>query len=66
MDATPISCPANIGKTKSEDLAIELSIVLTTPHVFALFFLHNSKILMKHKSKVYPKMEIIEEDTIYI
>ena len=30
------------------------------------FFLHNSKILMKHKSKVYPKMEIIEEDTIYI
>ena len=43
VEATPISGPAWIGKTKSEDLAIELSITLTIEQVFTLFFLHRSR-----------------------
>ena len=43
VDATPISGPAWIGKTKSESLAIELSTTLTIPQVFTLFFLHFSR-----------------------
>ena len=43
VDATPISGPAWIGKTKSEDLAIELSTALTTEQVLTLFFLHKSR-----------------------
>tara|TARA_B100001939_G_scaffold338573_1_gene344317 strand:- start:481 stop:831 length:351 start_codon:yes stop_codon:yes gene_type:complete len=30
------------------------------------FFLYRSRLTMKHKSKVLPKIEIIEEDTVYI
>ena len=43
VEATPISDPQWIGKTKFEDLAIELSTTLTTPNVFILFFLQSSK-----------------------
>ena len=43
VEATPISGPQCIGKTKLESLAIELSITLTTAHVFILFFLQRSK-----------------------
>ena len=43
VEATPISGPAWIGKTKSESLAIELSTTLTTEQVFTLFFLHKSR-----------------------
>ena len=32
-----------MGRTKSEDLAIELSTTLTIEHVFTLFFLHRSR-----------------------
>ena len=42
VEATPISGPAWIGKTKSEDLAIELSTTFTIEHVFTAFFLHKS------------------------
>ncbi len=42
VDATPISGPAWIGKTKSASLAIELSTTLTIPQVLILFFLHFS------------------------
>ena len=43
VDATPISGPACIGKTKSDDLAIELSTTFTIEQVFILFFLHKSR-----------------------
>ena len=43
VEATPISGPAWIGKTKSEDLAIELSTTFTMEHVLTLFFLHKSR-----------------------
>ena len=43
MEATPISGPACIGKTKSDNLAIELSTTFTIPQVFNPFFLHFSR-----------------------
>ncbi len=43
VEATPISGPQWIGKTKLESLAIELSITFTTAQVFILFLLHKSK-----------------------
>ena len=42
VEATPISGPAWIGKTKSEFLAIVLSTTFTTEQVFTLFFLQIS------------------------
>ena len=42
VEATPISGPAWIGKTKSEVLAMELSTTFIIEQVITLFFLHKS------------------------
>ena len=42
VEATPISGPQWIGKTKSASLAIELSTTFTIAHVLTSFFLHKS------------------------
>jgi len=55
VEATPISGPACIGKTKSEVLAIELSTTFIIEQVLTLFFLH--KLRAASVSAVSPDWE---------